>query len=50
VEERVLNDGRRFRIVKVYQEADVLERRLAELGWRGQVRRSGEWFLHGCVA
>jgi SAM-dependent methyltransferase len=49
VMDRVLNDGRRFRVVKVYYQPDELERRLAELGFRGRVCGS-EFFVWGEVA
>ncbi|HEX2483823.1 MAG TPA: class I SAM-dependent methyltransferase [Myxococcota bacterium] len=49
VMERLLNDGRRFRVVKVYYEPGELEARLAELGWHARVRSSGEFFLFGDV-
>jgi SAM-dependent methyltransferase len=50
VMERLLNDGRRFRVVKVYYEPGELEAHLAELGWQARVRTSGEFFLFGEVA
>jgi demethylmenaquinone methyltransferase/2-methoxy-6-polyprenyl-1,4-benzoquinol methylase len=49
VTERSLNDGRRYRIVKVFYEPSVLERRLGSLGWTGYVRSSGELFVYGHV-
>jgi len=50
VMDRVLNDGRRFRMVKVFYEPAELQRRLAELGFDGSVLSSGEFFVYGCVA
>lgn len=50
VMDRVLNDGRRFRVVKVFYEPAELEARLAELGFAGQVRSTGEFFVWGAVA
>jgi demethylmenaquinone methyltransferase/2-methoxy-6-polyprenyl-1,4-benzoquinol methylase len=47
---RRLNDGRAFRIVKVFYEPAELERRLSELGWQGWVRSSGTFFLYGSLA
>lgn len=44
---RKLNDGREFQIVKVFYEPEPLERRLADLGWRGSVQSSGRFFLFG---
>lgn len=49
VVERQLNDARRFRIVKVFYDADALESRLNALGWRGSVCTTGEFFLQGQV-
>jgi len=45
-----LNDGRRFHVVKVFYEPDVLQSRLAALGWGGFVRSTREFFIYGCVA
>ena len=50
VMDRVLNDGRQFRVVKVFYAPAELERRLAALGFAGSVRSSGEFFIYGCVA
>lgn len=44
--ERKLNDGRRFRIVKLFYEPEALERRLASLGWQAKAAASGEFFIH----
>jgi len=49
VTERSLNDGRRYRIFKVFYQPSVLERRLGSLGWTGYVRGSGEFFVYGHV-
>ena len=49
VMDRVLNDGRRFRVVKIFYEPADLERRLAALGWTGTVRGTGEYFVYGCL-
>jgi len=49
VMQRKLNDGRRYRVVKVFYEPAALEQRLAALGWEGTVRTSGEFFVYGCV-
>jgi 2-polyprenyl-3-methyl-5-hydroxy-6-metoxy-1,4-benzoquinol methylase len=46
---RRLNDGREFRIVKIFYEPADLERRLAGLGWSGWVRSSGNFFLYGSL-
>ncbi|MFH1681581.1 MAG: class I SAM-dependent methyltransferase [Candidatus Eisenbacteria bacterium] len=47
---RKLNDGRTYRIVKVFHEPDALERRLQALGWRGYVRRTEKFFLYGSLS
>ena len=46
---RRLNDGREFEIVKVFYEPAGLKRRLLERGWRGSVRSTGTFFLHGSM-
>jgi ubiquinone/menaquinone biosynthesis C-methylase UbiE len=45
---RTLNDGRRFRIVKVLWDPDELTRRLSRLGWDAVLKRQGP-FLWGTV-
>jgi 2-polyprenyl-3-methyl-5-hydroxy-6-metoxy-1,4-benzoquinol methylase len=47
---RRLNDGREFRIVKMFYEPTDLEQRLARLGFTGFVRSSGTFFHYGCVS
>jgi len=49
VMDRVLGDGRHFRVVKVFYEPGALERRLASLGFRGRVESTGEFFVVGAV-
>jgi demethylmenaquinone methyltransferase/2-methoxy-6-polyprenyl-1,4-benzoquinol methylase len=49
VMDRVLNDGRQFRMVKVFYEPEDLTLRLATLGFTGTVRGTGEYFVYGCV-
>ncbi|MBD3160667.1 MAG: methyltransferase domain-containing protein [Candidatus Eisenbacteria bacterium] len=44
---RRLNDGREFRIVKVFHERERLARRLADLGWRARVEETPRFFLYG---
>jgi demethylmenaquinone methyltransferase/2-methoxy-6-polyprenyl-1,4-benzoquinol methylase len=46
---RRLNNGREFKIVKVYYEPPALERWLSDHGWVGSVRTSGRFFLYGLV-
>jgi demethylmenaquinone methyltransferase/2-methoxy-6-polyprenyl-1,4-benzoquinol methylase len=50
VQERLLNDGRSFRIVKLFHEPRVLEGRLRALGWRAEVGRTPTYFLHGSAS
>jgi len=45
--ERKLNDGRRFKVVKVFHEADVLKERLMGMGWDGFVQSTDRFFLYG---
>ncbi len=47
--QRKLNDGREFRIVKVFYEPAILEQRLRKYGWQGWVRSTGKFFLYGCM-
>lgn len=44
---RRLNDGREFRIVKVFYRPDDLAARLADLGWDVDVRATPSYFLYG---
>jgi demethylmenaquinone methyltransferase/2-methoxy-6-polyprenyl-1,4-benzoquinol methylase len=44
---RRLDDGREFRVVKVFHTADSLAERLRPLGFRAQLASSGRFFLHG---
>lgn len=48
--ERKLNDGRTFQIVKVSYDPVRLEHQLLSQGWRGWVRSSGKFFVHGSVS
>ncbi|HYJ79247.1 MAG TPA: class I SAM-dependent methyltransferase [Longimicrobiaceae bacterium] len=47
VTERKLNDGRRFRIVKVFYDPAALQARLEGLGWRATLAATESFFLHG---
>ncbi len=47
--ERRLDDGRTFRVVKVFRHPDRLHERLEALGWVGEVRPLGKYFHVGCV-
>jgi demethylmenaquinone methyltransferase/2-methoxy-6-polyprenyl-1,4-benzoquinol methylase len=44
---RRLNDGREFRIVKVFYEPDTLAARLESLGWRVTVQATESYFIYG---
>jgi demethylmenaquinone methyltransferase/2-methoxy-6-polyprenyl-1,4-benzoquinol methylase len=44
---RRLNDGRTFRIVKIFYDPEALERQLADLGWRFSVRTTENHLLYG---
>ena len=45
-EQRRLDDGREFEIVKRYYEPDALRDRLAELGWECEAHTTGEFFIY----
>ena len=47
--ERRLNDGREFRVVKVFHDPAELELRLSALGWHGAIGTTGRFFLHGLM-
>jgi demethylmenaquinone methyltransferase/2-methoxy-6-polyprenyl-1,4-benzoquinol methylase len=47
---RELNDGRRFRIFKLFYAPDELTERLAALGWKAQLRCTSRYFLYGDVS
>ncbi len=49
VARRRLNDGREYRVVKVFYEPLDLERRLCALGWRGTVRSTDHYFFWGSM-
>ena len=44
---RRLNDGRTFRIVKVFYEPDELVAKLRDLGWSIQIQTTANYFLYG---
>jgi demethylmenaquinone methyltransferase/2-methoxy-6-polyprenyl-1,4-benzoquinol methylase len=44
---RKLNDGRQFRIVKIFRESDELNRRLAVLGFDARILRTPRYFIYG---
>lgn len=48
-QQRTLDDGRRFTIVKRYYAPDALADRLAALGWRTGIQRTAQHFLYGAA-
>ena len=44
---RRLNDGREFRIYKIFHDPDALQSRMAGLGWNLQVAATERYFIHG---
>ncbi|HEY4138856.1 MAG TPA: methyltransferase domain-containing protein [Casimicrobiaceae bacterium] len=44
---RKLNDGRQFRIVKLFHDPASLDRRLAALGFEATIARTPRYFIHG---
>jgi 2-polyprenyl-3-methyl-5-hydroxy-6-metoxy-1,4-benzoquinol methylase len=46
---RKLDDGREFRIFKLFYQARALSERLAGLGWRAELQETETYFLYGAV-
>jgi SAM-dependent methyltransferase len=44
---RLLNDGRTYRIVKIFYRPEDLEPRIEQLGWHASVRATPTYFLYG---
>jgi demethylmenaquinone methyltransferase/2-methoxy-6-polyprenyl-1,4-benzoquinol methylase len=44
---RRLNDGREFRIVKLFYRPAELAAKVASLGWRADIRQTETYFIHG---
>lgn len=44
---RRLNDGREFRIYKVFYDPEALAKHLASLGWRVEVKETARYFIYG---
>jgi demethylmenaquinone methyltransferase/2-methoxy-6-polyprenyl-1,4-benzoquinol methylase len=44
---RRLNDGREFRIVKVFYKPDLLAEQLYELGWNLTIEETAHYFIYG---
>ena len=49
VAQRMLDDGRQFRIIKIFYIPEELQNRLEMAGWTGDVRTTGAYFIYGCV-
>lgn len=47
LQERELNDGQTYRIVKLFYEPDLLAARLRRSGWRAELHRSEHYFIYG---
>lgn len=47
VQERRLDDGRTFRVVKLFHRPDELARRLEPLGWRADLDGTSRYFVYG---
>lgn len=48
---RLLNDGRAFRIYKIFYDRSDLQERLGRLGWHAAVHATSRYFLYGsCVS
>ncbi|WP_315790641.1 class I SAM-dependent methyltransferase [Fischerella sp. JS2] len=47
--QRKLNDGRTYRVVKIFHEPTKLEMSLQNLGWSGSIYRTANYFLYGLV-
>ena len=44
---RLLNDGRDYRIVKIFYDCEELEKRLCRLGWDVKINETPSYFLFG---
>jgi SAM-dependent methyltransferase len=49
VARRKLNDGREFKVVKIFYEPGALEQQLVRRGWSGTVASTGRFFLYGSM-
>lgn len=47
MQERRLNDGSSFRIVKLFHQPETLAERLAGLGWQAAMHRTPHYFIYG---
>ncbi|MCB0127563.1 MAG: class I SAM-dependent methyltransferase [Caldilineaceae bacterium] len=47
IQERRLNDGRTYQIVKIFYEPTELHAALSQLGWQSTIQRTATYFLYG---
>jgi len=47
---RKLNDGREFRIVKLFYRPEELAAKLSTLGWCAEIQHTKHYFIHGQVS
>jgi len=47
--ERRLNNGRTFKIVKIFHDPFQLQQRLQGHGFKGAIQRTGDFFYYGCM-
>jgi SAM-dependent methyltransferase len=45
--QRRLNDGREYRVYKIFYDREELTRRLADLGWSFEIEQTTNFFLYG---
>ena len=45
--QRRLNDGREFRVYKIFYHRDELTRRLADIGWSFEIEETTNYFMYG---
>ena len=46
---RKLNDGREFRIVKLFYRPEELAAKLSAIRWRAEIRQTEHYFIHGAA-
>jgi demethylmenaquinone methyltransferase/2-methoxy-6-polyprenyl-1,4-benzoquinol methylase len=44
---RRLNDGREFKIIKIFYDRDKLSERLSQSGWQTRIHETAHYFLYG---
>lgn len=49
IQERRLNDGRTYQIVKIFYEPAQLDVELRQLGWQSTIKTTSTYFLYGSV-